>query len=628
MLDSEERLYLCLASKGTKLNRLSSTNSRFLVLLATLIAVFIIQCPAAFPKSKALGLVSEGNCPTYHTVHDQLVNRLADSGQAMTVRHRGYYDSEIPENSLQGFRKTFEKCIPALETDVQSTKDGALVLFHDRNLARMTSASFRPEDPGLNYPLASLTLAELKQFRLVTTTKVETQQTIPTVLELLQTMVDTNGQTIIFLDIKDQKDVLPLLKVLKGFSEQHPDSNLDKRIVLKLHLEWYPHYDSWLETVNLSGISFIPMANPVVTPLAAKQINQGPKISGKYSTNTANAWAQWSEAPTSEVPLVEVLLKDSTDFKSTVLSPSPMGDFRKPRNLDEDNAVDGTMAQMTTIAASRHKLLGLFSPVPDYILWKTGPVAGYTVRNTRSSERLIDVQDAFSGADGTCCYALKDLLSNQPEAHEKADLRENIEWALGVKVQVFTADDTDSIETYLDQRKRLNRIIKPSITTAPDAMNSRLSKTIWGEKPKNYSLVRFRGWGGGSSPTWGGRVCIWSNHNKGGWVVNCDGYKNPAYTSEMKISIAPDNTNKMIIQNTKDNQCLGAGQFGQKGTQWISDCSDERAKWERTALNQFKDYRGDYLAFSWQNLYAQGFPYAWLYTDRSAQGDWSRWGFF
>ena len=57
------------------------------------------------------------------------------------VAHRGLFDPAvgIPENSLPAFERAAKMGF-AIETDVQMTKDGVLMVFHDDTLKRMTGA--------------------------------------------------------------------------------------------------------------------------------------------------------------------------------------------------------------------------------------------------------------------------------------------------------------------------------------------------------------------------------------------------------------------------------------------------------------------------------------------------------
>lgn len=88
------------------------------------------------------------------------------------VAHRGLFDMtlNVPENSLPAFERAAREGF-AIETDVQMTKDGVLVVFHDDNLKRMT---------GEDALLSQKTLDELRQLRLANTDNV-----IPTFEEFL-----------------------------------------------------------------------------------------------------------------------------------------------------------------------------------------------------------------------------------------------------------------------------------------------------------------------------------------------------------------------------------------------------------------------------------------------------------
>ena len=54
--------------------------------------------------------------------------------------HRGL-SSIYPENTLIAFEKALEYEIDGIETDVQLTKDGELVIIHDETLDRTTNGT-------------------------------------------------------------------------------------------------------------------------------------------------------------------------------------------------------------------------------------------------------------------------------------------------------------------------------------------------------------------------------------------------------------------------------------------------------------------------------------------------------
>ena len=89
------------------------------------------------------------------------------------VAHRGLFDNAkgIPENSLPAFELAVKNGF-AIEMDVQASKDGVLVVFHDDTLKRMT---------GKEGKLADYTFEELRKLRLL-----DTDCQIPTFEEFLQ----------------------------------------------------------------------------------------------------------------------------------------------------------------------------------------------------------------------------------------------------------------------------------------------------------------------------------------------------------------------------------------------------------------------------------------------------------
>lgn len=91
--------------------------------------------------------------------------------------HRGC-SLRYPENTLTAFRKAcglFERGLEGIETDVQMTKDGELVILHDEKLDRTTDGSGLVKDH---------TLAEIRALHVVTK-EGEAAERIPTFEEVL-----------------------------------------------------------------------------------------------------------------------------------------------------------------------------------------------------------------------------------------------------------------------------------------------------------------------------------------------------------------------------------------------------------------------------------------------------------
>ncbi|WP_051299675.1 glycerophosphodiester phosphodiesterase [Arthrobacter castelli] len=108
--------------------------------------------------------------------------------------HRGFSRDGL-ENSLQAFKNAAALGYGYVETDVHSTSDGVVVLFHDETLDRVTDGSGRIEDH---------TYAELRNVR------IGGREPVPTLDELLTALPGI----CINIDIKDASSIRPLKEVL------------------------------------------------------------------------------------------------------------------------------------------------------------------------------------------------------------------------------------------------------------------------------------------------------------------------------------------------------------------------------------------------------------------------------
>ena len=99
--------------------------------------------------------------------------------------HRGLFNNkDIPENSMKAFEAAMQKGF-AIELDVQMTKDGYLVVFHDKSLKRVC---------GIKNEIPMLTLNEVKQARLC-----GTESMIPTFEDVLMLV---GGRVPLLIEVK------------------------------------------------------------------------------------------------------------------------------------------------------------------------------------------------------------------------------------------------------------------------------------------------------------------------------------------------------------------------------------------------------------------------------------------
>lgn len=112
--------------------------------------------------------------------------KVDKTGLIADYAHRGLHSETVPENSLKAFQNAVENGY-GIELDVQLSKDGEVMVFHDYTLNRMTERKGK---------LCDLTASELKTVSLK-----NTDQTIPTLSEVL-TLVD--GKIPILIELKGE----------------------------------------------------------------------------------------------------------------------------------------------------------------------------------------------------------------------------------------------------------------------------------------------------------------------------------------------------------------------------------------------------------------------------------------
>lgn len=115
------------------------------------------------------------------------------------IAHRGLHNKEknIPENSLASFERAIEHGY-AIECDVNLTKDGEIVVFHDESLKRMCNQDGWVWDR---------TLRELKTLHLD-----DTEETIPSLSDMLA-LVD--GRVPLLIELKPKGDYIGLAKAFE-----------------------------------------------------------------------------------------------------------------------------------------------------------------------------------------------------------------------------------------------------------------------------------------------------------------------------------------------------------------------------------------------------------------------------
>ena len=109
--------------------------------------------------------------------------------------HRGGDEVET-ENTIEAFKYSSDLGFVFIETDVQATKDGHIVIFHDASLKRMA---------GVNKSINELTLKEINEINLLGGGK------IPLLSEALETFPDLRFN----IDIKTEDALEETIQIIK-----------------------------------------------------------------------------------------------------------------------------------------------------------------------------------------------------------------------------------------------------------------------------------------------------------------------------------------------------------------------------------------------------------------------------
>lgn len=291
------------------------------------------------------------------------------------------------------------------------------------------------------------------------------------------------------------------------------------------------------------------------------------------------------------------------------------------------------MARMVAIIKSHNKALVSFVPIPDYVMWREGVVSGVTVPSTFTKMRL-DITTAFYNNDSTCCYALKDRLSSG----EANDMRENVAWHNSIGVNVFTTDDPDSVDTFIESVGRLDKISIPAPKKPEKNMNSTLSWGL-GYWPRPTKIpVNIKQWGGEESAFWNGQVCLWDNtYIQYAWTYACmaapSGYSKKLFTLVVNDNKWSHIYGDLIQIYTHDGKYCLSSDYGEFGAGWAESCDSSQLKTLFVMDNEMRlgplqdrvNNLGDiYLTADYAGLYWAA-TYGNIYTSYSGTSNWAKW---
>ena len=129
---------------------------------------------------------------------------IAHRGGGRNSERLGY-----SENSIEMMRFASRLGATAIEIDVRMTKDGIPIIFHDPTFTSRTVQSSYIIGPVENY-----TLAQMRS-----STRLVYGEQIPTLREVLQTVVDSTNLTMVWLDVKQVRVIDSILIIAKEIND-------------------------------------------------------------------------------------------------------------------------------------------------------------------------------------------------------------------------------------------------------------------------------------------------------------------------------------------------------------------------------------------------------------------------
>ena len=214
-------------------------------------------------------------------------NNLLQEGNnsVLVVSHRADWRN-APENSLQAIQNCIDMGADMVEIDLKKTKDGHLVLMHDKTINRTMTGTGSPDE---------YTLAELKAMRLRNGAGIKTRHQIPTFEEVMNLC---KGKIMVNVDkgydyFKDAYEVLKktgtvdqcIMKASLPYERVKAENGevLDKMIfmpVVQLHKESAEAtIDGYLEHMKPQAFELVfNNDSPEVQRLIKKERDSGAKI--------------------------------------------------------------------------------------------------------------------------------------------------------------------------------------------------------------------------------------------------------------------------------------------------------------------------------------------------------------
>ncbi|EAR6897321.1 hypothetical protein NT945_004057 [Salmonella enterica] len=494
-------------------------------------------------------------CPDWMVTFNEL-NKHDNS--IISVKSKGDYNAQIPENSLRSFEISYSKCRPAIEIPVRFTKDKHSIIFNDTHIERMTQPGYNPETGENANPtykgfisseVSNLSLSEIKGLNLININGEITDFKIPTLEEFIKNYVEKKPGTLVFIYPRDLFTLQKTIKTIDEAIDTYGDKTLASRFIIKVDMAEVPQPLSLFDLLYNEKLKHLELLNfnPVLTYKAFNLFNK------TGSDSVESLISRWLKEEKISVPVVDLELKN-----------------------EQTDVTDNSMYKLVQVVNSFNKKVGVYVPVPDYIIWRKQNVSGFTVNHSLGDKRPVDIMTAFYNEDGSCCFVLKDKLS--PGEH---DMRMNLGWQKSVGGVIFTSLDTDTIDSYFKSQGFLNSQARPVPSNPVYAMKSGISwLSGYFVKPNHSSITLQES---------NSNKCLYGKAYQPGYMKECnDDYANDlGFNDKLLVKMAGENF--MYIYDPATNFCLTPTESSDTSPAFWRGCVSE-SRWVRHGNDTIESY--------------------------------------
>lgn len=191
-------------------NMINDKIKRFKI-IHLIIAAFM--CITFFYVMNRYGIIEAKKNSNYAGNTYKYLDNNVDVRRVKVISHRARYFGE-PENSIHAIEDSIKYKVDYAEIDVQETKDGIVVLMHDKNLKRMT---------GLNESVGVVDFNQIEKLNIAPRySSQHKEERIPTLDEAVK---KSKGKLKLIIEIKPYGDTNDLTKKVVSIIEKNNFEN-------------------------------------------------------------------------------------------------------------------------------------------------------------------------------------------------------------------------------------------------------------------------------------------------------------------------------------------------------------------------------------------------------------------